>query len=176
MALSTARRSWPRPGQTPAAAGFSLAEVLVAGVVIVAVLVASARLMSNATAGSQQTAQRQRLEAEIASNLNQVRQLEKTQLTSVATELKASPTAMPSACSNPAANLLQTVDTVLPAQGGSRGTWTRTGLVTTNGLLKITYNLQLPGSNQAETRVLEIAPSIQSACLDRAQGLPYQEP
>lgn len=171
MALSSVQRRWPRPGQPPAGAGFSLAEVLVAGVVIVAVLVASARLMSNATAGSQQTAQRQRLEAEVASDLNQIRQLEQNQKSSVEAELSVSSTATPGACSDPAANLLQAVNTALPAQGGSRGTWTRTGLVTTNGLLKITYSLQLQGSSQTETRVVEITPSIQSACLDRAQGL-----
>lgn len=171
MALSFAQRPWTRPGQTLASAGFSLAEVLVAGVVIVALLIASARLVSNAMAGGQQTAQRQRLEAEVASDLDQIRQLEQNQVSSVEAELSASSTVTPSPCSDPAAYLLQTVETALPERGGSSGSWTRTGMVTANGLLQITYNLMLPGSSQAETRVVEIAPAIQSACLNRSLGL-----
>lgn len=172
MAMSSARRRGPKPHQAAASAGFSLAEVLVAGVVILAVLIASARLVSNAMAGGQQSAQRQRLEAEIASDLDQIRQLDRTQQTSVEAELNASSTAMPGACSNPADSLQQSIQAALPAQGGSRGTWVRTTAAMANGLLQVTYTLQLPGNTQTETRVSEFAPAIQSACLQRSLGLP----
>ena len=162
----------PRPpGQGAAdAEGFSLAEVLVAGLVILAVVVASARLVSTSLAGGQQTAQRQRVEAEIASDLDLVNQQDLI-LQSRINELKASSSANPEACANPAASLKTSVDAAMPAQGGSSGLWSRQTSTTANGLLQVTYSLRLPGSSGGETRVVEITPAIQGPCLERSLGL-----
>ena len=165
-------RAKPRPpGQGAAdAEGFSLAEVLVAGLVILAVVVASARLVSTSLAGGQQTAQRQRVEAEIASDLDLVNQQDLI-LQSRINELKSSSSANPEACANPAASLKTSVDAAMPAQGGSSGLWSRQTSTTANGLLQVTYSLRLPGSSGGETRVVEITPAIQGPCLERSLGL-----
>ena len=171
MAVRRVRATSRPQGQGEAgAAGFSLAEVLVAGLVILAVVVASARLVSTSLAGGQQTAQRQRVEAEIASDLDLVNQQDQT-LKSRVDELKAASSASPEACSNPATSLKTSVDAAMPAQGGSSGLWSRQTSTTANGLLQVTYSLRLPGSSGVETRVVEITPAIQGPCLERSLGL-----
>ena len=162
-----------RPGHrlTLAAEGFSLAEVLVAGLVIVGVVIASARLVSSSLAGGQQTARRQQVEAEIARDLDALRQQDQTLQSQTALELGASTTAIPSACSSPAASLKQRVDAALPTQGGSSGLWTRQTSTNANGLLQVTYSLQLPNQSGGETRVVELTPAIAGPCLERTLGL-----
>lgn len=169
-------RARPRPqpqGQGEAGAeGFSLAEVLVAGLVILAVVVASARLVSTSLAGGQQTAQRQRVEAEIASDLDLVNQQDLTLKKLLDAELKASNSGNPKVCANPAASLKTSVDAAMPAEGGSSGLWSRQTSTTANGLLQVTYSLlRMPGSSGVETRVVEITPAIQGPCLERSLGL-----
>lgn len=161
-----------RSGGPPEMAAFSLAEVLVAGLVIVAVVIASARLLSTSLAGGQQIAQRQQVEAEIASDLERIRQEDQTLQSRIASELSAAPApAIPSACTDPAAALKQSVDAALPDQGGASSRWSRQTTANANGLLQVTYSVQMAGSAGGETRVVEIAPSIQGPCLERSLGV-----
>lgn len=177
MRSAISRRPRPLiPGRRRSAApaisaGFSLAEVLVAGLVIVALVIASARLLSTSLAGGQQIARRQQVEAEIASDLQRIRQEDQTLQNTVTGELNTSSTASPSACSDPAGTLKQNVDAALPLQGGASGRWSRRTVATASGLLQVTYSLQLPGRAGTETRVVEISPLIQDSCLERSLGV-----
>lgn len=152
------------------ATGFSLAEVLVAGLVIVGVVIASARLISSSLSGGQQTARRQQVEAEIARDLDALRQQDQTLQSQIAAQLSSSP-ATPGACTDPAASLKQSLDAALPPAGGASGLWTRQTSTKANGLLEVTYSLQLPNQSGGETRVVELAPAITGPCLDRSLGL-----
>ena len=60
---------------------------------------------------------------------------------------------------------------MLPPQGGASGRWTRQTGSSANGLLQVTYSLQVPGATGSETRVVEITPTIQGRCLERTLGL-----
>ena len=154
-----------------AAMGFSLAEVLVAGLVIVGVVIASARLVSSSLAGGQQTARRQQVEAEIARDLDALRHQDQALNSQVDVQLKASTTATPTDCINEAASLKQSVDAALPPPGGTSGLWSRQTSTNANGLLQVTYTLQLPNQGGAETRVVELTPAIAGPCLERKLGL-----
>lgn len=158
-------------GAAAEAAGFSLPEVLVAGMVIVALVIASIRLVSSSLSGGQQTALRQQLEAEIASDFDRIRQEDQKLQNAVAAEMSAATNTTPSACNEPNGSLKQIVDGTLPAEGGTRGRWRRQTVASTDGVLQVTYTLQIPGSSVAETRVMEIAPLVQPDCLERSMGL-----
>lgn len=151
----------------PAAAGFSLLEVLVAGLVIVIVAVASTRLITTSLANGQQTAQRQQLEAEIASDLDRVSQQDESLYLSVDAALTANPNVRPAACANPADSLKQQVDASPPAVSSSL--WSRQTSTTGSGLLKVSYAVTMPGGQ--DTRVVEITPSFQGLCLQGSLGL-----
>lgn len=142
-----------------------MAEVLVAGLVILLLLVASARLVSTSMARGQQTAQRQRVEAEVASDMDRLYQQDQALKTIVDADQTHR------ACTNPASSLKESLDAVLPAAGGSSRLWSRQTSITAAGLIQVAYILRLPGSRGSETRVVELAPSIQATCLERAMGL-----
>ena len=126
-------------------------------------VLASTRLLTTSLAGGQQTAQRQRIEAEIASDLDLISQQDESQLSSVTAALTAN-SGLPSACVNPASSLKQQIDTNLSSYTGPL--WSRQTSTTSLGLLKVAYVMTMPGGQ--DIRVMEIVPAIQNICLQRS--------
>lgn len=149
----------PRRTAGERTSGFSLVEVLLAGLVLGGLLVATNRLAMQGMATAGQANQRASLGQEV---LNDIESIE-----AIDTLLNQEP-ALSAACSNGGNHsgyLLQQVNLQLPAP--SHGRWQRQLSSDNPDLLVISYNLPLPGrgaSQQSETRLVELNPSFATSC------------
>lgn len=161
--------------------GFTLVEVLVAGVMLSATLVAVARFSAIALAGSSNQRDRQALEAAINNNIQLIQQADSQISTSRLENRFFHPETLASACQQPS----QFLKTQIMPDGQLSVEQPRAPESTTDynlrrsediktiqiqggvsiEVLKITYSFNAPEQSiTSETRTFEVSPSFESSC------------
>jgi len=144
-------------GGKGAAAGFTLVEVLIAGVLLASMMTAVGRFSASALAASSNQAERTHIEAAINENMQLLHQAD-AQLT-----YQSIPEAdRATACINPAQALSTAIEAKVPAPTSiSRSIDTNT----VPGIAVITYSFDAPEQSiNTEKRVLELSANFQTSC------------
>jgi hypothetical protein len=151
------RNLYPRnlyPRKSNQAPGFSLVEVLIAGVILFTILLGANKALIAGMAGTRQGASRTAFEAEILNDIEFMQSID------------ASLIGDPNACSSTrgGAGYLKTkIEAALNPAPTDR-TWTRNLDSTNQSILTITYSFQMPEGTGTEKRVVEINPSFLADC------------
>ena len=171
--------------------GFTLVEVLIAGLILVSVMAAMGQISVSSLAGSSKLSERRRIEGSIESHIQLIQQADSL-LTyeKIPESHKSGENDISRACRNPATYLrtafeqqgmLSTDDwEVEPANNldalqmfpGFQPPGTQTTPINVSmdpdedrGILKITYSFDAPESNiGVEKRIVELSPNFQSYC------------
>ena len=143
-------------GGKGAAAGFSLVEVLIAGVLLASMMAAVGRFSVSALTASSNQAERTHIEAAINENMQLLHQAD-AQLT-----YQSIPEAdRATACSDPAQALSTAIGNIPSPTNISRSIDTNT----VPGIAVITYSFDAPEQSiNTEKRVLELSANFQTSC------------
>ncbi len=143
-------------GGKGAAAGFTLVEVLIAGVLLASMMTAVGRFSASALAASSNQAERTHIEAAINENMQLLHQAD-AQLT-----YQSIPEAdRATACINPAQALSTAIGNIPSPTNISRSIDTNT----VPGIAVITYSFDAPEQSiNTEKRVLELSANFQTSC------------
>ncbi len=143
-----------------AAAGFSLVEVLIAGVLLASMMAAVGRFSVSALTASSNQAERTHIEATINENMQLLHQAD-AQLT-----LESIPEAdRAAACIDPALKLSTDIQQSVPAPTSIAGLTRSFDTNTVPGIAVITYSFEAPEQSiGTEVRVLELSANFQTSC------------
>jgi hypothetical protein len=139
----------------PSSQGFSLAEVLIAAVVMFVLLSSANRTLMMSMASSRQGASRMALESEILNDVETIQGID----SSLSSDLTG---CGPGGGSVYLKTKIESINPV-PASAG----WSRTLIDTDPTLLRVTYSFSVPeisNNNSIERRIIEINPSFLSEC------------
>jgi hypothetical protein len=139
----------------PSSQGFSLAEVLIAAVVMFVLLSSANRTLMMSMASSRQGASRMALESEILNDIETIQGID----SSLSSDLTG---CSPSGGSAYLKNKIETLDPT-PSNAG----WSRALIATDRTLLRVTYSFSIPeisDNTSIERRIVEINPSFLSEC------------
>ena len=142
------------PRKSNQAAGFSLVEVLIAGVILFTILLGANKALIAGMAGTRQGATRTAFEAEILNDIEFMQSID------------ASLVGDTGGCSSTGggADYLKTKIEEALEPPPTDQTWTRDLDSTNQSILTITYSFQMPEATGTEKRVVEINPSFLADC------------
>lgn len=155
-----------------AVCGFTLVEVIAAGIIMAAVMVAVARLSISGISGSSHQADRSRIEAAINDNIHELVRAESL-LTFESIESEGEPE-IDNACNDPADYLRRKIENANPLYVPEPGLSDQSGVPlisrtidteTVPGMTTVIYEFTAPEENiGTEKRRLELNPSFQARC------------
>ena len=171
MGFATFQRNRTTPARSER--GFTLTEVMVAGVVTTMVMTSVARMMTSSLSSGSDIASRRRIENSIENNIQLIHQAD----SSLADYLEHNGESLQDACHSPTAFLAQELErensiafVERPRVSTSISSETINRTISPdidNGITRVTYQFSAPEQNiSTERRVLELSPNFQIHCMD----------
>ena len=144
--------------------GFSMVEVLIAGILMASALAAVSRISVAALSGSANLLDRARIEAAINDNIQAMQKEDSYYTDTWIIENRGGEKPLQSACSNPPETLSTHLQTVAPEP--RHAAITRTfDFSSIPGILRIVYSFEGPEKQvQNEQRIIEMTPNFAAKC------------